>query len=196
MLSHKKSQIETHLEPLVGLLSKVNPNVLTLIGSIPPLLFFVFVIYKMYFLAFIALLGSAVDLLDGMVARKYNKVTNFGGFFDSIIDRVGDFLYITAFSFSGIVRWEIAAPLLLFSFMTSYIRSRAGLAANSHMEFAVGLIERPERLLFIFLSLLLFTIFPEISLNGLNLAELAFLLLTFLSFVTVIQRTIHAYKKL
>jgi phosphatidylglycerophosphate synthase len=196
MLSYKKSQIETHLEPLARLFSKVNPNVLTLIGSIPPLLFFVFVIYKMYFLAFFALLGSAVDLLDGMVARKYNKVTNFGGFFDSIIDRVGDFLYITAFSFSGIVRWEIAAPLLLFSFMTSYIRSRAGLAANSHMEFAVGLIERPERLIFIFLSLLLFTIFPEVSLNGLNLAELAFLLLTFLSFVTVIQRTIHAYKKL
>jgi phosphatidylglycerophosphate synthase len=196
MLSHKKSQIETYLEPLAGLLSKVNPNVLTLIGSIPPLLFFVFVIYKMYFLAFIALMGSAVDLLDGMVARKYNKVTNFGGFFDSIIDRLGDFLYITAFSFSGIVRWEIVAPLLLFSFMTSYIRSRAGLAAKSHMEFAIGLIERPERLLFIFLSLLLYIIFPEVILSGLNIAESAFLLLTILSFVTVIQRTIHAYKKL
>jgi len=54
-------------------------------------------------------------MLDGMVARKYHKVTAYGGFLDSTMDRVADFLIITAFSFGGIVRWEIVAPLLLFA---------------------------------------------------------------------------------
>lgn len=196
MLSNKKPQIEKYFEPLTKHLSFVNPNVLTLIGSIPSLLFFVFVIKHWYLLSLIVFLGNFFDILDGIIARKYNKVTAFGGFFDSIMDRASDFLFITAFSFSGIARWEITAPLLFFSFLTSYIRSRAGLAANSHMEFAVGLIERPERLAFIFFALLAYLILPNFSVNGLNVAEGVFIILMLLSIHTVFQRVMYAYKKL
>lgn len=195
MLSSKKSVIESYLHPVANRLSHANPNTLTLLGSIPPLLFFVFTLYHWYLLALGAFLGNCLDLLDGMVARKYHKVTAYGGFLDSTMDRVADFLIITAFAFGNIVRWEIVAPLLLFAYLTSYIRSRGELA-NPKVSFAIGLIERPERLAIIFLALILYVLFPTISFASVNIAEITFIFLALLSLYTVMQRIKHAYKKL
>jgi len=195
MLSAQKQTVEKYLNPLVKHLSYVSPNTLTLLGSIPPILFFGFIIYHWYILALIALVGNGFDMLDGMVARKYHKVTSFGGFLDSTMDRFADFLLITAFAFAGIVSWKIVAPFLLFAYLTSYVRSRGELA-NPKVSFAVGLIERSERIALIFFSLLLFIIFPASYFFGLNIAEVAFLFLTLLSLYTVIQRIAHAYKYL
>ena len=43
MLSNKKPIIEKYLAPVARYLSNIHPNLLTLVGSIPPLIFFVFV---------------------------------------------------------------------------------------------------------------------------------------------------------
>lgn len=134
-------------------------------------------------------------MLDGMVARTFHKETAFGGFLDSFLDRVSDFFIITAFAFSGIVRWEITAPLLLFAYLTSYARSRGELANNS-VSFAVGIIERTERLVLIFIALLFYMLAPTLSINSFNVAEIIFIIIAGLSLVTVIQRIIFAYKKL
>jgi phosphatidylglycerophosphate synthase len=195
MLSAQKPAVEKLLTPIVRILANVSPNTLTLLGSIPPLLFFVFMLSHWYFAALIALVGNGFDLIDGMVARKYHKVTNFGGFLDSTVDRIADFLIITAFAFTGIVRWEIVMSLLLFAFLTSYIRSRGELA-NPKVSFAVGLIERPERLVLIFLALLFYFLFPNANLSGFNIAEVSLFFIMILSLVTVIQRIAHAYKNL
>lgn len=195
MLSRQKPVVEKYLSPLVRYLSSVSPNTLTLLGSIPPLLFFVFMIYHWYVWALIALIGNGFDMLDGMVARKYKKVSRFGGFLDSTIDRVADFLIITAFAFAGVVSWVIVMPLLLFAYLTSYVRSRGELA-NPKVSFAMGLIERPERLVLIFLALLGYFFFPSITFLYLNIAEITFIFLAVLSLYTVIQRITHAYKDL
>ena len=195
MLNALRPQIEKYLNPLVKYLANVSPNTLTLLGSIPPLLFFVFMIYHLYVLALIAFVGSFFDMIDGMVAKKYHKVTNFGGFLDSTMDRVADFLIITAFAFADIVTWEIVAPLLLFAYLTSYIRSRGELA-NPTVSFAMGLIERSERLVLIFLTLLFYSLFPTANFSGFNIAEVSFLFIMLLSLFTVIQRITHAYKNL
>lgn len=198
MLSVIKPQVEKYFEPLAEKLSHVNPSTLTLLGSIPPLLFFVFVINKLYLLAIIAFLGTLLDVIDGMVARKYGKVTNFGGFLDSVLDRLGDFFIITAFSFGGIVRWEIVAPVLLFSFLISYIRAQGGVRNKGDANFSlgVGLIERTERYILVIAALILYMLFPTVALSGFNLAEGVFILLAALSFYTVIQRMLHAYRNL
>ncbi len=195
MLSKQKSSIEPYLEPLVKSLANVPPNTLTLLGSIPPILFFVFMLSHWYILALIALIGNGFDMLDGMVARKYHKVTNFGGFLDSTMDRIADFLIITAFAFSGIVSWVIVAPFLLFAYLTSYVRSRGELA-NPNVSFAIGLIERSERLILIFIALLIYILFPTINFFGFNIAEVSFIFLSLVSLYTVIQRIAHAYNKL
>lgn len=198
MLTSKKPQIEKLLEPLVKPFSGVNPNILTLLGSIPPLLFFVFVLTNHYVWALIAFMGTLIDTIDGMIARRYNKVTNFGGFFDSTMDRIGDFFIITAFSFANIVRWEIGAPVLLFSFLISYIRAQGGVRSGGDGNFAagVGIIERAERYIFVIIALIAYIIFPNINIAGFNTAECTFLLIGLLSFYTVLVRMNYAYKKL
>lgn len=195
MLSSQKPLVEKMLTSLIKPLSGVNPNALTLLGSIPSLLFFVFLLNHWYILALIAFAGNIFDLIDGMIARKYNKITAFGGFLDSTMDRISDFLIITAFAFAGIVNWIIAAPLLLFSFLISYTRSRGELA-NPSVSFAVGMIERTERLALIVLTLILYMVFPNPIVWDSNIAEIIFVILGVLSLYTFLQRTIHAYKKL
>ncbi|HSW88916.1 MAG TPA: CDP-alcohol phosphatidyltransferase family protein [Candidatus Saccharimonadales bacterium] len=196
MLSKEKPKFEKYLDPLAKKLAFANPNTLTLIGSIPSLFFFVSVINHWYLLALISFFGYFFDLIDGMIARKYNKVTNFGGFLDSTIDRVSDFLTIMAFSFGSIVRWEIAVVALMLSFLTSYVRAHGELRSMNKLNFARGLIERPERLILIFFSLVAYIILPRTTYMGFNSTEWIFLLLIILSAYTVMQRIIFAYKNL
>ncbi|HEX8932508.1 MAG TPA: CDP-alcohol phosphatidyltransferase family protein [Patescibacteria group bacterium] len=195
MLSYKKSAVEKYFDPLVILLKGVNPNVITLLGSIPPLLFFVFVFFHWYAWAIIAFCFNFLDFLDGMVARKYHKVTKFGGFLDSTLDRLADFLMIACFGFANIVRFEIIVPILLFTFLTSYIRARGELA-NPNVSFAMGLIERTERLFLIIFALIFYLLFPNLFFFNFNAAEQIFIVLLILSLFTVFQRMIFAYKKL
>lgn len=200
MLSDQKPLVEKVLNPLVPFLAKANPNVLTLVGSIPPLLFFVFVVSQQYWLALLAFLGNVFDMVDGMIARKYHKVTAFGSFFDSTMDRISDFFIITAFAFGGIVRWEIIAPLLMFSFLISYARGTSEKIAyanhDTKTKFNVGLIERTERLVITVLALILYMIFPQYTFSGLNLAEIVLGILVILSGYTSYQRIMYAKKKL
>ena len=199
MLSNQRSLIEPLFQPLVKRLARANPNLLTALGSIAPILFFVFILYHWYALALVALIGSFFDILDGMVARKYNKVTAFGGLLDSTMYRVSNFFMITAFAFAGIVSWSIIAPLLLFSFLTSYIRAQGGVRSKSdpaNFASGVGLIEHTERTVWIFITVLLIIVLPKITIWGSTLIQISFLFLTLLSFYTVIQRINYAYKKL
>src|SRR5689334_21764047 len=105
------SQIKPKAEPLIDILArpflKFNPNLLTIVGIIPPLLFFVLIINRQYIPGFVAMFGSAFDFLDGAVARRTGKVTKFGGLLDSTLDRLSDLLFLSAFGFAGIVRWEL-----------------------------------------------------------------------------------------
>lgn len=196
MLSQKKPIIEKYLHPFIKPLAKVNPNILTLIGSIPPLLFFVLVAYGYYTFALLVFPFLTIDLLDGAVARMTGKVTAFGGFLDSTIDRISDFLIISAFGFGMIVRWEIVVLFLFAAFLVSYIRSRGELASNKTVSFNMGLIERTERFIGIFIGLVGYIFAPSFTFGGFNILELTFILLIFSSFITVIQRILWAYKKL
>ena len=196
MLSNKKPLIEKILKPTVKYLSKVNPNMLTLIGSIPPVIFFVFVISENLVGALITFPFLVFDLLDGMVARLTEKVTAFGGFLDSTIDRVSDFLLISAFGFGHIVRFEIILLFVFAAFLVSYARSRGELASEKKVSFNVGILERTERLIGIFVGLVIYMLMPSLIFFGFNILELTFLFLLLLSIYTFFQRVFWAYKRL
>jgi archaetidylinositol phosphate synthase len=196
MLTVIKPVAEKALQPVARLLRNVSPNAISLLGLLFPVLFFLCVMDELYALALVVFIFNGVDLLDGMVARASGKVTAFGGFLDSTIDRFADCTVIAAFGFAGLVGWNIVLPLIVASFLISYIRSRTELAAKGQIAAAVGLIERTERLITVFIALLLYMIFPDFALWGLNLAEIAFLILTVLSVYTVGQRVAFAYKHL
>ncbi len=196
MLSSFKPIIDKTTQKLVTPMSNVNPNLLTLIGIVPSICFFVCVLAKLYLLSLVFYIGNVFDLLDGAVAKKFHKVTPFGGFLDSTFDRISDFFIITSFGFAGLVRWPIVLSLLLFSYLVSYARSRAELASKGTQVFAVGLIERTERLALIFLSFLLYLVFPNFSVANFNILEILLLIITALSVITFLQRILSAYGKL
>lgn len=196
MLTVFKPVAEKTLTPIAHVLRHVPPNVLTLLGLVFPVVFFICLAQEWYALALFALVLNAADMLDGLVARSQNKVTAFGGFLDSTIDRFADFTVLVAFAFTNIVDWKLVAPLLLLTYLISYIRSRTELAAKGNLVAAVGIMERTERLTAIFIGLLLYAIWPQAALFGLNVLELTFVLLLVLSAVTVGQRIMFAYRKL
>jgi phosphatidylglycerophosphate synthase len=85
---------------------------------------------------------------------------------------------------------------LFAAFLVSYIRSRGELASNKTVSFNMGLIERTERFIGIFIGLVGYIFAPSFTFGGFNILELTFILLIFSSFITVIQRILWAYKKL
>jgi archaetidylinositol phosphate synthase len=199
MLSTLKPMSEKALRPLVLKFKNVSPNAISLLGLIFPVLFYVLVLEHLYWWALLAFIFNGVDMLDGMVARAQNKVTAFGGFLDSTIDRFADFTVLAVFGFAGIVSWKVVAPLLLASYLISYIRSRTELAAYSQgkkLTASVGIIERTERLLLVFIALALYAIAPHVTFVSQNSATVTLFILTVLSFFTVGQRVVFAYKQL
>ena len=196
MLTVFKPVAEKPLQPIANLLKSVNPNVISMLGLLFPVIFFICILNKLYVLGLFVFIFNLVDLLDGMVARMSGKVTAFGGFLDSTIDRFADFTVIAAFGFAFIVHWDIIAPLIMLTYLISYMRSRTELAAKGKLSASVGIIERTERLILIFVGLLIYALFPKTTLMGQNLMACMCLVLMALSVITVAQRVVFAYQKL
>ncbi len=186
------SAAKPKLNPIIIFFAKpfknVDPNILTFLGLLPPILFVYLMLTGHYIWALVSFLGVFFDTLDGAVARMSGKTSEFGGVLDSTFDRIADSLYIMAFVFVGFISPVLGFSTLLLSYLISYIRSRAELAGNARFKLDVGIIERPERLVFLALALIAARFFENISFYGWSLVELVFLLLIMLSLVTVAQR--------
>ena len=68
------------------------PNKLTLLRVVMIPFFVLFLLckitdYSLFIALVIFALASLTDLLDGMIARKYNLITNFGKFLDPLADK-------------------------------------------------------------------------------------------------------------
>ncbi|MCK4234975.1 CDP-alcohol phosphatidyltransferase family protein [candidate division WOR-3 bacterium] len=186
-----KDKARILLVPVVNLFArlKVNPSVLTITGF----LFNCFVAYLFAFgffrwAGFVLIFASLFDAIDGAVARKNNRVTDFGAFLDSTIDRYSEFVI-----FLGIFihYMRTANPFFVFvtlfalfgSCMVSYTRARAeGLNINCN----VGLFDRTLRITVLVIGALL----------GKFIFGYVLLLLACFTQFTSIHRIIHARKNL
>lgn len=133
------------------------------------------------------LLSGYCDILDGALARTFQKTTPFGGFLDSLLDRYADSAIYVGIILGGLcsLPWGLAA--LIGSLMVSYARARAE-AAGTKME-SVGIAERAERIIILAAASL-----TEIFLKG--AVEAGIIILAILTNLTVLQRSLHAYKTL
>jgi len=129
------------------------------------------------------LLVSALDFFDGAVARATGTARPFGAFLDSVLDRLAEAGVLVGISYyfashAQPLEATVANLALVGSFGVSYARARAeGLGYDC----AVGLFQRPERVLLLGIGLILQ--------GPVLLVVLA--VLTVLTFVTVIQRSIY-----
>jgi CDP-diacylglycerol---glycerol-3-phosphate 3-phosphatidyltransferase len=145
------------VDSIVNLLAslRVHPNILTLIGLVINI--FAMVLFaKGIFMwgALVVVFAGIFDIVDGEVARRTKRVTKFGAFFDSAIDRYSDLLLLL-----GLIIWYakihrtfyvgLTGLVLIGSVMTSYTRARAeSLIAACK----VGFLERPERIVLLIIG--------------------------------------------
>lgn len=154
-----KEKFYDFLSPFVRLLIrlKVKPNTLTIGGFFLSIVSaYFFAINKIRLGGVFVLLSGFCDAIDGSIARGTNRVTTFGKFLDSTIDRysevalfIGILLYFIRNPQSGLDVATSAMLVLLSlagSLLVSYTRARAeGLGE----ECAIGFMERTERILVI-----------------------------------------------
>ncbi|MFX0144615.1 MAG: CDP-alcohol phosphatidyltransferase family protein [Candidatus Hodarchaeota archaeon] len=96
-----------------------------------------------------------MDGCDGAIARLTNKSTEFGGFFDSIMDRFSEFfiflglyLYTQSQTLWNLFDMKLIVLLsFLASIMISYTRARAEVFFKE--DFDLGLMARSERLFYL-----------------------------------------------
>lgn len=145
-------------------LTKINPNILTFMGLLVNAWAAFFFGYataenqqRMFLYAGLIIIGSGFfDLVDGEVARAQNRVTRFGAFFDSVVDRYSDasqFFGLLVFYARGERFFYIVltAYVIVSAIMVSYSRARAESLIGSCR---VGFMERPERLVLVIIGAL------------------------------------------
>ena len=138
-------------------LSRIHPNVLTFLGLLINIGAAALLAVGQFRWAGAVIIGAGLfDMVDGRVARETNRVTRFGGFFDSVLDRYSDLaLLVGLLVWYGSInsRWYVilTAIVMTGSVMVSYTRARA---ENSIPTCKVGFMERPERVVLLIIGAL------------------------------------------
>lgn len=185
-----QEQFRKLLTPLIKMLTKsgISPNSFTLAGVIITSMAAAALIYEQPRIGgILILLGGLCDSIDGNLARSRGKATRFGALLDSAIDRYSEFVM-----FFGIIAYfitikdqttsAVAFLALCGSIMVSYSRARAeglGFEAKS------GLMQRPERIVFLGAGALFHPV----------LFKLSIWLVAVLANFTAFQRIRYAYRQ-
>jgi CDP-diacylglycerol--glycerol-3-phosphate 3-phosphatidyltransferase len=129
----------------------INPNILTVIGVALNVGCGLLFGTGLFFYAGIALVvANLFDMLDGQVARLSGRVTQFGGFLDSSLDRLSDMVvfvglmvfYARDTALHSTLHVFLAGAGLMGSVMVSYASARA---ESLIPKCDVGFLRRPER---------------------------------------------------
>ena len=131
------------------------------------------------------ILAGLCDLLDGPVARRQSRVSLFGGFLDSILDRYADlilflgllvyYVHVNRFPYAFLAGAAMAGAV-----MVSYAKARAESLVPGP---GVGFWERPERLVLMILGALT------------NRMPLALWILAIGPNITVIHNIVHTWQQ-
>lgn len=166
---------------------RLTPNILTITGVFLNAIVAYVIVEGRFFLAgWLYLTVSLSDVLDGILARKKNMSTPFGGFLDSVMDRFGDAIIFTGlllhYSFiRNIPCILLTVASLIGALITSYTRARAEVLIP---KCKVGFMERPERVFLLAIGLIF------------NRVPICLLLMAVSSLITIIDRIIYTRRVL
>jgi phosphatidylglycerophosphate synthase len=190
MISNQfKDKFAFLLTPMGEIISRtgISPNQLTLVGMAFSVLAGVLIgLGHPFWGGILVILGGLCDALDGTIARSTQKVTRFGAFLDSTLDRYSDlalYLGVMALAFGhrdlSLFLWTALA--LTGATMVGYPRARAECLIESCQ---VGIMERPERVIILLVGLFF------------HWLEGAMVVTAILANLTALQRIYHTFKEL
>jgi len=129
----------------------INPNILTVIGvSLNVGCGVLFGMGRFFWAGIALIVANLFDMLDGQVARLSGRVTRFGGFLDSSLDRLSDMVIFVGLMIfysrttpqHSTLNVFLAGAGLMGSVMVSYASARA---ESLIPKCDVGFLKRPER---------------------------------------------------
>jgi phosphatidylglycerophosphate synthase len=167
-------------------LSRIHPNVLTFLGLVINIVAaYLFAAGSFRWAGAVVIGAGLFDMVDGRVARETNRVTRFGGFFDSVLDRYSDLALLMGLLvyYASIDRFfyvVLTAIVMTGSVMVSYTRARA---ENTIPRCKVGFLERPERVVLLIIGALADRMAPVLW------------VIAVLSNLTVIHRMIYTWQE-
>ena len=168
----------------------LTPNQLTTAGFLLNVVAGVLIYQERWvWAAVVFVVGSVIDALDGALARAHGKMTPFGGFLDSTLDRMSEGVILGAIGLVLAAQGHTLALACVFvslvgSFLVSYTRAKAealGLKGD------VGLMARAERIVLLAVAL---------PFAGLGVLPYVIYVLAVLTTVTVIQRMVFVRAQL
>ncbi len=177
------------VDPIVGVLARtgVTPNQISLAGFGGNLGAAVLAARGEFLWAGIVMLVfSAMDLLDGALARATGRATKFGAVFDASLDRMSEAALLGGLSYYFAERGQTEEVILCFtalagSLLVSYVRAHA-LSQGANMK--DGIFTRVERVILLAVVLMI------------DQVTIGLWILAVLTFATVVQRIYVAWKML
>lgn len=172
--------------------SGISPNVVTVIGTLLNGVAAVLAFHELWLAAAIVfVMGSLMDAMDGAIAKVTERVSAFGGFLDSTLDRVSEGLVLGGLGLMFSTHdnlWALSACFvaLACSYLVSYTRAKAeslGVSCKG------GLASRVERVVLLTIGLLLAQFDPRAI-------EVIVFVLAITATLTVAQRVAHVRKAL
>lgn len=131
--------------------TRLTPNFFTIAGFLITTFAAISIPFNPKIGGLFILLGGLFDIMDGIVARTNGKITTFGAFLDSVLDRYSDAFILLAVAWYLSLQNEkvgvfLSLGTLVGTFLISYSRARAeGIGKECH----IGILERPERIILI-----------------------------------------------
>ncbi len=175
---------------------RIHPNIITIFGFLMSLGYLVTMYEDHYRIALVFLLASALDFIDGTVARATGTETPFGAFLDSTLDRIADIAYVLGITYAMRIPMIYGTLLICVSLLISYTRSRYELASSKSDKLDIGLIERPERILFIGILTIYIAVGRQFLICGHDMGIYIFVVLFVLSVITLLQRIVESWRRL
>ncbi|HEY7868041.1 MAG TPA: CDP-alcohol phosphatidyltransferase family protein [Methylomirabilota bacterium] len=184
MLSHYKASVSRLGDPVARALlrARIRPNHLTVVGLGISVVAAGAIAHGGLRAAAVLLAAAGLcDFFDGALARLANRVSAFGAFLDSVVDRYSDLTVLL-----GVVLYYerladtagvlITLVTIVGTVMVSYTKARA---QSIGVSCEIGLMERPERLIVLIVGVTFHVLTP------------AMIVLAVLTNLTALQRIFH-----
>ena len=178
----------------------INPNILTVIGvGINVGCGLLFGLGYFFWAGILLLVANLFDMLDGQVARLSGRVTRFGGFLDSSLDRLSDMVvfvglmvfYARDIPAHSTLNVFLAGAGLMGSVMVSYASARA---ESLIPKCDVGFLRRPERVILFIIGAL--STYPGSNSFFANRMPAVLWVLAVGSYWTFAHRMYHTWREL
>jgi len=169
---------------------KIHPNIVSFLGIPLALISAYFILQNDFTFALIfAILAVTMDMIDGSVAKLLNKTSNFGNYFETMIDKVVEVILIAPF----VILYPLPAFLAIsFSLIASYAKPRVALVIITDNRDWPAIGEHGDRLLLLLIGMLISIFYPVI--NSIPIMELVLYLIFATTLIGTVQRISYGKK--